>query len=95
MGFSRQDYWSGSPFPSPRDRPNPQINPRSPAFQADFFFYHLSHQGSPVGDLEISGVKPLDDGGVVRQERKGLDTLALKSYWAGQRDLLDVLDLGF
>ena len=36
MGFSRQDYWSGLPFPSPRDRPNPGIEPGSPALQADF-----------------------------------------------------------
>ena len=34
MGFSRQDYWSGSPFPSPGDLPNPGIEPRSPALQA-------------------------------------------------------------
>ena len=35
MGFSRQEYWSGLPFPSPRDLPDPGIEPRSPAFQAD------------------------------------------------------------
>ena len=35
MGFSRQEYWSGLPFPSPRDLPNPGIEPGSPAFQAD------------------------------------------------------------
>ena len=35
MGFSRQEYWSGLPFPSPGDLPNPGIEPRSPAFQAD------------------------------------------------------------
>ena len=35
MGFSRQEYWSGLPFPSPRDLPNPGIQPRSPEFQAD------------------------------------------------------------
>ena len=35
MGFSRQEYWSGLPFPSPRDLPNPGIKPRSPALQAD------------------------------------------------------------
>ena len=35
MGFSRQDYWSGLPFPSPRDLPDPGIEPRSPALQAD------------------------------------------------------------
>ena len=30
MGFSRQEYWGGLPFPSPRDIPNPGIEPRSP-----------------------------------------------------------------
>ena len=33
--FSRQAYWSGLPFPSPGDLPNPGIKPRSPALQAD------------------------------------------------------------
>ena len=35
MGFSRREYWSGLPFPSPEDLPNPGIKPRSPALQAD------------------------------------------------------------
>ena len=35
MGFSRQGYWSGLPFPSPGDLPNPGIEPRSPTLQAD------------------------------------------------------------
>ena len=35
MGFSRQEYWSGLPFPSPGDLPIPGIEPRSPAQQAD------------------------------------------------------------
>ena len=35
MGFSRQDYWSGLPFPSPGDLPDPGIEPRSPAVEAD------------------------------------------------------------
>ena len=35
MGFSRQEYWSGFPFHSPGDLPNPGIKPRSPALQAD------------------------------------------------------------
>ena len=35
MGFSRQEYWSGLPFPSPGDLPDPGIKPRSPTFQAD------------------------------------------------------------
>ena len=35
MGFSRQEYWSGVPFPSPGDLPDPGIEPRSPALEAD------------------------------------------------------------
>ena len=35
MGFSRQEYWSGLPFPSPGDLPDPGIKTRSPALQAD------------------------------------------------------------
>ena len=35
MGFSRQDYWNGLPFPSPGNLPDPGIEPRSPAVQAD------------------------------------------------------------
>ena len=35
MEFSRPEYWSGQPFPSPGDLPNPGIKPRSPALQAD------------------------------------------------------------
>ena len=35
MGFSRQEYWSGLPFPSPGDLPNPGIEPRSLALQTD------------------------------------------------------------
>ena len=35
MEFSRQEYWGGLPFLSPGDMPNPGIEPRSPALQAD------------------------------------------------------------
>ena len=35
MKFSRPEYWSGLPFPSPGDLPNPGIKPRSPAVQTD------------------------------------------------------------
>ena len=35
MGFSRQEHWSGLPFPSPGDLPNPGIDPGSPALEAD------------------------------------------------------------
>jgi len=35
MGFSRQQYWSGLPFPSPGDLPDPRIEPRAPELQTD------------------------------------------------------------
>ena len=37
MGFSRQEYWSGLPFPSTEDLPDPGIKPTSPALPGDFF----------------------------------------------------------
>ena len=54
MGFSRQEYWSGLPFPPPGDLPNPGIKPMSPvapALQADSA---LSHCESPNSGSEIS-----------------------------------------
>jgi len=37
MGFSRQEYWNGVPFPSPGHFPNPGIKTRSPALAGGFF----------------------------------------------------------
>ena len=47
MGFSRQEYWSGLPFPSPGDLRDPGIKPRSPALQADVLT--SEPPGKPVG----------------------------------------------
>ena len=41
IGFSRQDYWGGLPFPSPGDLPNPRIKPGSSALQADSLLTEL------------------------------------------------------
>ena len=35
MGFSRQEYWNGQPFPSPGDLPDPGIEPGSPSLQSE------------------------------------------------------------
>ena len=47
-GFSRQEYWSGYPFPSPEDLPNPRTEPASLTglLHCRWTLYHLSHQGS-------------------------------------------------
>ena len=52
MEFSRPEYWSGKPFPSPGDLPNPGIEPRSPALQADSLT-------EPLGKPKNTGVGSL------------------------------------
>ena len=50
VGYSRQEYWSGLPFPSPEDLPDPGIEPGSPALQADslpFLIYPLERSRFP------------------------------------------------
>ena len=55
MEFSRPEYWSGWPFPSPGDLPNPGIKPRSPALQV--YSLLAEPQGKPkntgVGSLSL------------------------------------------
>ena len=41
--FSRPEYWSGQPFPSPGNLPNPGIEPRSPALQVDSLSSETPH----------------------------------------------------
>ena len=52
MGFSRQGYWSGLPCPSPGDLPDPGIEPRSPALQADSSPFEPP--GKPLLDINCS-----------------------------------------
>ena len=49
MGLSRQEYWSGLPFPPPGDLPNPGIKPKSLALQAD------SLPSEPPGKPQVRG----------------------------------------
>ena len=50
MEFSRQEYWSGLPFPSPGDLTDPGIKPESPALQADALL------SEPPGNPYISSI---------------------------------------
>ena len=52
MEFSRQEYWSGLPFPSPGDLPDPGIEPRSPALQADTLTSEPPATGRGTGPSE-------------------------------------------
>ena len=54
MGFPRQEYWSGLPFPFPGDLPNPGIEPKSPALQVDSLplsYLSLGHTSPKYGTL--------------------------------------------
>ena len=55
MGFSRQEYWSGLPFPSPGDLPDPGVEALSPELQADCL------PSEPPGKPMVSGIL-LDQG---------------------------------
>ena len=54
MGFSRQEYWSGLPFPSPGNLPDPGIEPGSPALQADSLPIEL--WGKPIELIEYLSI---------------------------------------
>ena len=56
MGFLRQEYWSGLPFPSPGELPDPGIEPTSPALQTDSL--PLSH--TVLGNVKMSAVTCLE-----------------------------------
>jgi len=51
MGFSRQKYWSGLPFPSPGNLPDPGIKLMSPELQLDSL--PQIHLGSPLKALQV------------------------------------------
>ena len=53
MGFSRQEYWTGLPFPSPADLPDPGIEPGSPELQAD------SLPSEPPREVQRQNDKPV------------------------------------
>ena len=56
MGFPRQEHWSGLPFLSPEDLPNPQVKPTSPTSQVDSL--PLSHQRSESHSVMSYSLRP-------------------------------------
>ena len=66
VGFSRQEYWSGLPFPSPGDSPDPGIKPGSPALQADSLSFEPP--GKPISYLKIHSCHVLLQDNFLSQE---------------------------
>ena len=58
MGFSRQEYWIGLPFPSPGDLPDPGVEHRSPALEADALSSEPPGKGDLLKDLPLSSLHP-------------------------------------
>ena len=52
MEFSRQEDWSGLPFPSPGDLPNPGIKPRFPTLQADSLLSEPAGKSTGYGEID-------------------------------------------
>ena len=97
MGVLRQEYWSGSPCPPPRDLPNPAIELRSPTLQADS---SLSESpGKPkntgVGNLSLlQGIFPTQELNWSLLHCRQI-LYHLSQGWTDNRDLFPVLLLQF
>ena len=92
MAFSRQEYWSGFPFPSPGDLPNPGIEARSPALQADaltseppgkhcytiYMCNSLSSFSDPIKEKEVVREEGRREG-----RKEGREFLPTYSLWRG------------
>ena len=61
QGFSRQKYWSGLPCLSPGDLPNPGVEPRPPALQADSLSFELTQSLPSTCPLKLSVDKSLNE----------------------------------
>ena len=79
MGFCRQEYWSGLPFPSPGDLPNPGIEPRYPTLEADTLTseppgkpFIIGNWNAKVGSQEAPGVTDKFGLGVQNEEGQRL-----------------------
>ena len=80
MGFSRQEYWSGLPFPPPGDLPYPEIKLAFPeSCIGRWILCHQRHRGSPNSGLEP--LPSLMSGVVLCQERLGLWIQNLDVLW--------------
>ena len=91
MGFSRQEYWSELPFPSPGDLPDPGIEPGSPAFQADTLTYEPP--GKPICVcvcvlIGFSHVRLFATPWTVAYQAPPSMEFSRQEYWSGLRFLL-------
>ena len=107
MGFPRQEYWSGLPFPFVEDLPDPGIKSRSPTLQTSpplqGILYCLSHQEFPVGSYWLLNSSEIacekDSEGVSCNSRtlifcKILIVLGKTSYFIAEQDFVRISKVG-
>ena len=90
MEFSRQEYWSGLPFPSPGELPDPGIKPRSPALQADALPSELpeyikqnarldeAQAGIKIAGRNINNVRYANDTTLMAESKEEPKSLSMK-----------------
>ena len=81
VGFPRREYWSGVPFPAPGDLPNPGIEPKFSASQADSL--PLNHEGSPASVSRCEESRP----------RRDHPEIAFIFEWRSSSSLKNFLDI--
>ena len=74
MGFSRQEYWSGLPFPSPGDLPDPRIEPGFPTLQIDTLL------SEPPGKPELRGKSTRNVGSIWDQIYEDQQSISMRMY---------------
>ena len=79
MGLSKQEYWSGLPFPSPEDLPDPGIEPLSPALAGRFFTTESS--GKPQGLRGLKSDKEMAEQGYQHRETNPFKIYGVKDIW--------------
>ena len=70
MGFPRQEYWNGLPFPFPRDLPNPGMEPESPMLTGRFFTTEPPGMVVYADDMKIK-----DGDSEVQRKQNGLEAV--------------------
>ena len=78
MEFSKPEYWSGQPFPSPGDLPNPGIKPRSPTLQEDSL---LAESGGKPKNTEVGSLTLLQQ--IFLTEESNWDLLLCRRSYQG------------
>ena len=82
MEFFRQIYWSGLPFPAPGDLPDPGIEPRSPALQADALLSNAgleeAQAGIKIAGRNINNLRYADDTTLIAESEEVLKSPLMK-----------------